>query len=282
MYIQTGLIDGVQCVQACGSGHRGLIFAPPLIGGHGLQQIRMFRKLVHHGFDLISFNYAGHGDSTGAFCFQASIDNCLGVLDWASRRSQMTQRPLFGIASCFGALPLFHAVAQRGEPLKRMVLINAVPHWRWETLLMDFLNRWVHGGHGWLSMMGVKAAMQRYLDDLFPRVHHHYRSFGILSRKRMQWVKMLGELCVLRRKSPLPLCHTPVLCAYGRQDRLLQQMGFSDWAWYETHILDICPQTRFWPLDSDHFLSNPRLRHRLLKAAASYFGYTSESRPVLK
>ncbi len=270
-HLVMGFAGGVQWVRAQGPEPRGIVFAPPLIGGHALQQIRMLRLLVPRGFDVVSFSYAGHGDSSGTFSFQAALDNCLSVLDWSRQRSLKEGLPLFGVASCFGALPMIHAAAERGEPLGRMALINAVPHWRWEKLVFEFLQRWSQSKHGWLSLSGIKTSMHQYLEDLFPRVAHGRRSFGILSRSRVHWLKMMGELWNFRRRSQEPLASTPVLCAYGRQDRLLQQMGFADWSVYETNILDMCPQASFWRLDSDHFLSCPTIRLRLIRAVVNFF-----------
>jgi hypothetical protein len=96
----------------------------------------------------------------------------------------------------------------------------------------------------------------------------------------MQWLKMAGELLILRRRSPSLLSKTPVLCAYGRRDRLLQQIGFGTWSGYETHIRDICPQTRFWRLDGDHFLCSPNLRYRLLNTVAIFFSTPSPKNPL--
>jgi hypothetical protein len=183
--LHTGIETRIQWVRARGRAPRAIVFAPPLIGGHALQQIRMLRSLVPRGFDLVSFSYAGHGASSGVFSFQAALDNCIAILDWAHRRSCAEGLPLYGIASCFGALPMIHAVVKRNEPLDRMALINAVPNWRWEKLFFDFVRRWSRSNRGWLSMAGLRAAMDQYLRDYFPRVHHRKRSFGILSTRRM-------------------------------------------------------------------------------------------------
>jgi hypothetical protein len=87
----------------------------------------------------------------------------------------------------------------------------------------------------------------------------------------MHWLKMSREWWTLRRCEPIPLKKTQVLCAYGRRDRLLQKIGFTDWSWYENQMLHLCPQIRFIPLDSDHFLSNQNLRRRLLKTVTRFY-----------
>ena len=45
----------------------GLIFAPPLIGGSFAQQLNILRWLARMNFDIISFNYSGHGESSDKF-----------------------------------------------------------------------------------------------------------------------------------------------------------------------------------------------------------------------
>jgi pimeloyl-ACP methyl ester carboxylesterase len=270
LHIKTGVKGGVQWVRAHGFRPRGIVFVPPLIGGHALQQIHALRRLAHRRLDVISFCYAGHGESSGVFSFQASLDNCSAVLDWARGQSLQERLPLYGIASCFGALPMIHSAAQRHEPLARMVLVNAVPHWRWENVAIHFVRRWFFQTRGWLSIAGIRMAMDEYLQDLFPRVVHRSRSFGILSRRRMRWLKMTAELWAFRHRPTVPLHNTPVLCAYGRRDRLLRQMGFVNWSGYETDILNVCPQARFWQLDGDHFLSRPAVRYRLLDTVAHF------------
>lgn len=280
--LHTGFEKKIQWVRARGRAPRAIVFAPPLIGGHALQQIRMLRPLVPRGFDLVSFSYAGHGASSGVFSFQAALDNCIAILDWARCRSRAEGLPLYGIASCFGALPMIHAVVKRNEPLDRMALINAVPNWRWEKLFFDFARRWSRSNRGWLSMAGLRAAMDQYLRDYFPRVHHRKRSFGILSTRRIHWPLMARQWWTLRRKSPGLLSNTPVFCAYGRQDRLLQQMGYADWAGYETTILELCPLASFWRLDTDHFFSCPGIRHRLIVAVDRFFSRAALCGSVLK
>lgn len=193
------------------------------------------------------------------------------ALDLAIEQSRRQRIPLFSIASCYAAIPMLHALRRRGEPLVKMVLINALPHFRWENILLDFLRFWRKRPQWRPTLRDLKSAMRHYQKDLLPNLVHHPRSFGILSRDRVQWRQMIKDLFAFRNPGAEPLQSTPVLCVYGRRDRLLQQIGFDDWSWYEDQIKTLCPQTRFWRLNSDHFLTDNKVRHQVADAVTRFF-----------
>lgn len=250
---------------------QGLVIVPPLIGGHAIQQLRLLRPLVKRNLDLISFSYAGHGASKGAFSLEAALDNSLTALDLAISKSRREGLPLFGLASCFAAIPLLHAVQQRNEPLTKMVLINALPHLHWEKMVFAFYRYWRKSHHWHPSLQGFKTALQTYRDDLLPNVRHRHQAFGILSRQRVRWPRMIKDVFTFRQLNAKPIRSTPVLCVYGQHDRLLQHVGFSDWAGYEASIEQICPRARFWRINSDHFLTGSKIRHRIIKTMIRFF-----------
>ncbi len=249
---------------------RGLVIAPPLIGGHALQQLRILRPLVRRNFDLLSFSYSGHGDSEGTFSIQASMVNSEIALDLAMSQSQKEGLPLYGIASCFSAIPMLHSVHQRGEPMAKIVLINAMPNLHWEKMVFHFLRYWRRNRQGGLSFSSLGAAVRAYRDELLPNVSHAPQGFGILSRHRIQWSQMLQDLIAYRQWSTKPIALTPVLCVYGRQDRLLPQIGVADWDGYEAMIERICPRTRFLRIDGDHFLTGMDIRRGIIKAVSGF------------
>lgn len=270
--VEKGMLQGVEWMRACSRSPRGIVLVPPLIGGHALQQLRLLRPLVRHQFDLISFNYAGHGNSQGAFSLRASTDNSLRILDLALRISFKEKLPLYGLAACYAARPLVLAACQRGEPMAKMVLINAVPHWRLARILADFLRYWQQSDHWQPSLNGIQQALRAYQHDLLPGVIHRNQAFGILSRQRIQWLRLIREVLVQEVPLDLPLLRTPVLCIYGLRDRLLQQLGFSDWPVYQGYIRSICPQAQFCSLNSDHFLAGPGIRRQLVQVVVRFLG----------
>lgn len=268
--INTGVTDGLEWVYAGAAQARGVVFVPPLIGGHALQQVRAFRQLLHRRFSLFSFNYAGHGRSEGDFCLKTSLVNTLQMLDLALNHVAHLQLPLYGMASCFAALPLLKAATVRGEPLVRIVLINAVPNWRVAKAAGHFLNFWRRSDRWRPTWRGLLQAIRAYRDDLLPGLVHRRMSFGVLARDRVSWSRVLCELFSPRIVSDAAVRHTPVLCAYGRSDHLLRRIGFSEWSDYEAQIQSICRKVSFRPLNSDHFLADPSVRGQLLKEVVRF------------
>jgi hypothetical protein len=101
---------------------------PPLIGGSLSQQVSSFRSLIRREYDLVSFNYSGHGSSSDQFSLGATIRDTFYMLTRTYSLCKKEQLPLFGIASCYSAIPILYAVHHLAEPLKGLVLINAIPN----------------------------------------------------------------------------------------------------------------------------------------------------------
>ncbi len=269
-YVERGSVHGVEWMHSRSRTPCGLIVAPPLIGGHALQQLRLLRPLVRRHLDILSFSYAGHGASRGAFSVQASIDNCLAAIDLAAEICHSKSIPVYGVASCFAAMPMLHAISLRGEPLERLILINALPHLPWEKLVFDFYRFWRHHRRWRLTPQGLKHALKAYRRELLPHVAHSRQAFGILSRQRVHWFRIISDLVAYRHCQPQPLRNTPVMCVYGKQDRLLQQLGFPDWEGYELMMKRICPEIEFQRINGDHFLTGPEVRGRLIASVVNF------------
>jgi hypothetical protein len=270
--INTGVTSGLEWVYASAAKARGIVFVPPLIGGHALQQLRELRHLLYHQFSLFSFNYAGHGHSEGSFCLKTSLINTQHMLNLALDYGARWKLPVFGVASCFAAMPLLKAAAVRGEPMTRIVLINAVPYWRLARATGHFLHFWRRSDSWRPTRRGLVEAVRAYRDNLLPGLVHRRKSFGVLARDRVHWSRVLCELFSQRIVPNAAVRYTPVLCAYGQRDHLLRQIGFSEWSDYEAQIQSICRKVRFRPLNSDHFLADPPVRSQLLKEVVRFLG----------
>lgn len=269
-YVQRSCVGGVEWMRSRGPSPKGMVIAPPLIGGHALQQIRLLRPLVRRHLDLFSYNYAGHGGSKGAFSLRAAVDNSFTALDLAMVQSHKEGLPLYGLASCFAALPLLQTVQQLGEPLAKIVLINALPNLHWEKMAVEFYRYWRNRRHWRPTIRNLKTAMKAYRDELLPNVSHERKAFGILSRHRVQWSQAMRDLIAFRQPKAAPLMSTPVLCVYGLQDSFLRQFGFSSWDGYEFQIRSLCPQVRFVSMDGDHFFMGERIRRRLIETVGRF------------
>jgi hypothetical protein len=264
-HITTGVTRGLEWVYAGAAQARGIVFVPPLIGGHALQHVRQLRQLLHRRFSIVSFNYAGHGCSEGDFCLKTSLANTQQMLDLAVHHGEDQQLPLYGMASCFAALPLLKAASLRKGALNRIVLINAVPKWHLAKAAGNFVDFWRQSDFWRPTWQGFARAIRAYRDDLLPGLVHHPEAFGVLTRHRVRWSRVWHEIFCRRIVPDAAVGNTPVLCAYGQRDHLLRQIGFSKWSEYEAHIQSICRRVQFRPLNSDHFLADPPIRGQLLK-----------------
>ena len=248
-----------------------MVFVPPLIGGDATQQVRMFRQLLRQGMDLISFNYAGHGRTMGRFSLRAACLNCTCILDLALHHCQQTQMPLFGLAASYAAVPLLQAARIRCEPMHKLVLINPIPRWPLGKISAHFWQFWRQGEDWQYRSRYMLEALRAYRDDLLPGVSHRRHAFGVLARHRVKWLRLIWELLLQAPVPPAAVKQTPVMCIYGRKDRLLQQLGYCNWQQYEMLMRSLCPQTRFLPLNSGHFILRPDVRSHLLKNVLYFF-----------
>ncbi|MCP4746164.1 MAG: alpha/beta fold hydrolase [Desulfobacteraceae bacterium] len=270
--IVSGISAGVEWMMARSRKSLGLVFSPPLIGGTALWQIRLLRRLLGHRFDIFSYSYTGHCGSDGNFSLSASLSDSLAMLDLAVEFSRRENIALLAIASCYGAIPLLFAAHQRGEPIDGIVLVNAVTNWRISTLWRSYLRfREVESKWG-LAPRDIYRSVYDYLNHLFPGIiSTKQRSFGLLAYDRMKIGRMFHEFFRLSPLQAKSLPHTPVLCFYGRRDKVLLQMGSENWRDYEKQIRYLCPLVQFRPLNADHYLADAKLRQTLMADAAAFF-----------
>lgn len=263
--------NGVEWVYAGSSGAKAIVFAPPLIGGHALQQIRLLRPLLRQRQDIFSFSYAGHGESVRRFSLRAALENCSHMLNLALGLGTKKHIPIVGIASCFGTLPLLYAARRLDEPFEKVVLINAVARWWPGKLAGSFLRHWYHHGDRFPRPAGLPEALHSYLEELLPGLLRNGNAFGTLNRHRIDVGQIIREFLRPGTDARPALPNTPVLCIYGRRDRLPGHLGFANWFEYEAYILQLCPQAHFRQVDSDHFLSGPDVKKKIFFEISNFF-----------
>lgn len=248
---------------------RGLIFLPPLIGGNSSQQIGMFRWLFRKGYNLLSFNYSGHGSSKDKFSLGATLRDTRRMLHYAIRLTENRRIPLFGIAPCYSAIPLIHSAARLDEPFQRIILINAVLRLKPASIaksFFDYYRRILHPGSR--IKRSFAAAAKSYLDFLFPDIRKGKNYFGILERRRIDLLKTIADIMILDPLQYVTLRRTSVLCLYASNDKILKVYDRGVKMKYRNDVRKVCPQTLFAPLDGDHFLSpskNKRTAVRQIK-----------------
>ncbi|OEU67423.1 MAG: hypothetical protein BBJ57_08895 [Desulfobacterales bacterium PC51MH44] len=257
---------------------RGIVFVLPLIGGDLSQQVSQFRGLIQAKYDLFSFNYSGHGSSSDKFSLKATIQDTLYMLSHALGISEQAQLQLYGIASCYSAIPLLHSIHSLGEPFKRLVLINAIPRLSSRALIKSFFAYYRRIFPAQNSMRSLRTAFNDYLDFMFPGIVKGKDYFGSLERKRTLMFRTLAEFFTLNPLKGVRLKTTPVLCLYARNDRILKMYDRQVKDIYENEIRSLCPQTSFHPVDIDHFFSLPWARDEALKSIISFMDVELQGR----
>lgn len=202
-----------------GTPDRGTVFVPPLIGGSGLQQIGYFRDLSRAGYRLATFDYRGHGKSTGRFCIRNTIEDARAALDVV--RGEHPD-PLLGVADCYGCIPLLRAAQERPDAFRALALFNPIPSLQFvaspRTLLANYFRP--EGRlrlRNPLDLYGMLAATN---ERLFPHVDKSRDHFGILDYARADFSRALREYLFLRPLDGV-VVPVPALVGYGRTDGVL-------------------------------------------------------------
>jgi hypothetical protein len=253
----------------------GLVFVPPLIGGNFSQQIHAFRWLIRKGYDLLSFNYSGHGDSSDKFSLSATLRDTAFMLYHSIHFSREERLPLFGIASCYSAIPILHAVHCLGEPIRRLVLINGIHTLGPHAVAQSFFRYYRKAVIEKRRFLGVGGVARRYVDALFPGVAMGNGRFGVLDRNRTSFFRTITEFFALEPLKGIMLKRTPVLCLHSRRDAILDIYDAHLDQEYRQYIRQVCPRARFQSLDADHFLSQPSARGEAARSIASFFDVSS-------
>ena len=250
----------------------GLVFAPPLIGGSCAQQLRLLRWTGRLGFDVLSFNYSGHGRSSGKFSLGDSLQNTLAMASGIDRRTEEGKARLVGFAGCYAAMPLLFAAQRLAEPFERIVLINPLADLKPFAVLRSFLSYYKSFVANGAAKRNVAHVLKQYADFLFPHIEKDNETFGVLKRRRTCLRKVLFDFFLFDPLKGVVLADTPVLCLYASEDRVLRAHSNrrEHRKHYEAEIRRVCPRARFHPMESDHFFSAPRVR-RIARDAMSSF-----------
>jgi hypothetical protein len=255
---------------------KGIVFAPPLIGGSCVQQLNLLRWLGRFRFDVLSFNYSGHGNSTDKFSLRTSLENTLDMASTFLPESREHGPPLAGFAGCYSAIPLLFAAQKLGEPFGRIVLINPLTRLGPFSVLKSFFAyyRTLWGNPD--SKKNLGEALHRYVDFLFPEVEKDRETFGVLKRHRTSLREVLIDFFLFSPLKGVTLSATPVLCLYAKRDRVIDVYEKrSDH--YENAVRKICPLTRFVPMDDDHFLRSDQNRRKARKAISEFLSVPEKS-----
>lgn len=195
---------------------QGTALVPPLIGGSGMQQVGYFRALNRRGYALATFDYRGHGKSGGSFSIERSLEDTLAVLDALAGE---VRAPLFGVADCYGCIPLLVAARERPSAFRALALFNPIPSLQYVATPGELYRRYFSaGGRNPFDLLGILAETNRVL---FPGIDKSREHFGILSFDRVERRRAIWEYLTL---DPLRGLTTelPTVLTYGRSDGILR------------------------------------------------------------
>lgn len=252
------------------AGARTMVFVPPLIGGDLSQPAAEFRFLLRRGCDLFSFNYAGHGHSSGKFCLGRSLEDTAVMLGRAAAIAESERLSLDGIGICYSAIPLLNAIQSGSVRLRRLVLISAVPSLNLPLILRAYIEYLRNPPPDLRRPDGRWKLPQRFGEFMLPGVHKSRRRFGLLSRKRSRLLRIFCDLILdprVRIQRPIDL---PVLCLYGSRDRILQMYRQNDSNTYERQIRRICRRVHIRRLCADHRLQPPAAKNEARRWIESF------------
>ena len=263
--------NSLQWVQTRLPAPRGLVFIPPLIGGGPAQQLSAFRWLLKDHLDIFSFNYAGHGASTGKFSIDASLRDTCRMLSVAAHRADKAGRPLYGIAACYATLPLLRGALAAGEPFKKIVLINPLAAFYPGTFMRALYHSCKTNFDLKQPIGSLAVTIDHFLEALFPGISRSLSGFGALDRKRTRLLKVVFEWFSSNSGLNFSLPQTPALCVFGRRDPILNldagALGKASLAC----IGNVCSPVTFRAINSDHFLSDAQSRVMTRQAIRSFF-----------
>jgi hypothetical protein len=262
--------DGLQWVQTRLPAPRGLVFIPPLIGGGPAQQLGAFRWLLKDNLDLFSFNYTGHGGSTGKFSLDAPVADTRRMIFLATNRAQNSGVPLYGIAACYATIPMLYGALASDEPFKKIVLINPLTALYPETFLRALYHYCRTGFEIKRPAQSLKNAIDSYLESLFPDITRSLAGFGTLSRKRTRVLRVLFEWLASNIHLNFSLPQTPALCIYGRRDPILNLGGGALRKASLDCIRQVCSPVTLHAINSDHFLSDSKSRAETRQVIRSF------------
>ena len=248
---------------------KGIVFAPPLIGGSYAQQLNLLRWLGRLRFDILSFNYSGHGKSTDKFSLRTSLENTLYMASAFHPENRDNTPDPAGFACCYSAIPLLYAAQRLEEPFNRIVLINPLIRLGPFAILKSFFVYYRDLFSNPAAKKNLREALVRYVDFLFPHVEKDKESFGALKRHRTSIREVLFDLFLFSPLKEARLPGTRVLCIYSKKDRVLDIYAKRR-EHYESELRKVCPLIRFMPMDDDHFFQFEATRRKARSAIGKF------------
>jgi alpha/beta superfamily hydrolase len=122
------------------------------IGSAKERQLDLARYLAARGYNVLVFDFRGHGESSGNFISYGARErfDVMAAIAWAKSKHPVQAEHLFGIGSNCGAAALLGAAVEKGpgEQLEGIVLYE--PFARFDNLVRENAERILPGPASWL------------------------------------------------------------------------------------------------------------------------------------
>lgn len=228
------------------------VVVPPLIGGSYAMHLRQFSALTRAGFRVASFNYRGHGKSTGQFDVLSALRDTSDVCMHLKEAHPAT--PLVGIGMCFGSMPLLYAVAKNPNLFDRLVFINGIRHLRETSGPVTAAGIYLRSRQ-WPKPVKPLGALTVILDELMPTIDKSPSFFGILDYDRVNKMRTALQYFLYRTPRAAARPAVPTLVCYGKNDKLLRLDNSERSDQYENSFRELFSNVAFLPLQTDHYMN---------------------------
>ncbi len=254
-----------------------LVYVVPLIGSGASQQLLLFKNMVKRGSALLSFEYRGHGASSGTFAMEKSLEDSRTVLCWAQHYASERGIPLHALSTCYGNIPMLAWFNGRAARLRVRTLNSVSGLFDLNHIIKveDFLVRYqrslggvpldagrfselVEQGAIPVEGQGYREALRQFLQAIFPELRVSREAFEALVFDR---VDMRDTIVQFSRMRPLQGVAVPpdlpCLYFYGVRDELMGLDTPLGRLAYENRIGGLVPHAETRPMDIDHFGRGP-------------------------
>jgi hypothetical protein len=251
---------------------RRVVFISPLVGAGAALSLLTFRNFTKRGTIAVSFEYRGHGESSGHFELDKTITDAGDVLRWAWNFAADRGLPLHGFATCYGMIPLLAQFRDSGcgHLLQSVSAISALFRLNQILTVQDFaavFSRYCRREIGPEELsQGIarneydwdgdvfRSALQEYLADIFGMLEVRRDSFAELHYRRVLIQPTLAQLLTARYLDGVHIpANIPCNVFMGRKDSFMRFDTAEGREEYSNHVKSMIPQAELYDRDFDHF-----------------------------
>lgn len=250
-----------------------LVYIVPLMGSGASQQILRFKNFTKRGSAILSFEYRGHGRSSGTFSVEKSLEDAKTVLHWAREYAEAHNLPLHVHATCYGHLAML-SWFRGGHDAPAVRTLSAVsgllelnhivrfedflPYYdKYSNMPMTIAAKFIgYAAQGLIDFDGdhYRNALRDYLRGLFPELRITRDVFEELEYRRVDMRDMVKQFYLLRPSAGVVVPPTiPCRFYYGMNDNLLGLVTAEGRRVYESCISALAPHAEVRGMQVDHF-----------------------------